>query len=400
MAAADEVHDAVKASRTASRAKKAAENAAMRAHQMSETASFATAEEAQQAQSYSSSLRGQAIHAAVVEYEALTAKRQAAMSLARDVKCWNVHRKKQLIRSCCEFIKQNRNVARESKRAWEGLRNGLLESSSISMIVNSSVHSLDDKTSRTPATQPLSQQNHAFSFKEDDEVATASSTNDESGTNTFFHSNMETEYVLQVQPSYMDIQKVTEREGTEQTQTPDSCDLTSCEALSSNSPDVESSFHDTFEESIENDMYDFQSQQHDDGMSNQSCNVEDQVEGSGSDDFPDDGMLKSASTRINLSTPESGFGSNNGRYIKKVGESNHESTSQGISIIDAGNEEVDGNDLYNTLATSVEDGMTNSMQSLVDGLMNWGGQWDQEEDSPLPDGMAASIVERGILDFQ
>jgi hypothetical protein len=32
------------------------------------------------------------------------------------------------------------------------------------------------------------------------------------------------------------------------------------------------------------------------------------------------------------------------------------------------------------------------MQSLVDGLMNWGGQYDDEEDLALPTGMAASIA--------
>ena len=38
--------------------------------------------------------------------------------------------------------------------------------------------------------------------------------------------------------------------------------------------------------------------------------------------------------------------------------------------------------------------LTASMQSLVDGLMNWGGQID-EEDFTLPTGMAASIVLEG-----
>lgn len=43
--------------------------------------------------------------------------------------------------------------------------------------------------------------------------------------------------------------------------------------------------------------------------------------------------------------------------------------------------------------------LTSSMQSLVNGLMNWGGQYDSEEDFALPTGMAASIAleESGVL---
>ena len=36
--------------------------------------------------------------------------------------------------------------------------------------------------------------------------------------------------------------------------------------------------------------------------------------------------------------------------------------------------------------------LTSSMQSLVNGLMNWGGQYDDDEDFALPTGMAASIA--------
>ena len=42
--------------------------------------------------------------------------------------------------------------------------------------------------------------------------------------------------------------------------------------------------------------------------------------------------------------------------------------------------------------TEGEDPLSASMQSLVDGLMSWGGQFAAEEDITLPSGMAASIV--------
>ena len=39
-----------------------------------------------------------------------------------------------------------------------------------------------------------------------------------------------------------------------------------------------------------------------------------------------------------------------------------------------------------------EDPVSASMQSLVEGLMNWGGQYSPEDDFTLPAGMAASII--------
>lgn len=43
-------------------------------------------------------------------------------------------------------------------------------------------------------------------------------------------------------------------------------------------------------------------------------------------------------------------------------------------------------------ASQTEEKLSASMQSLVDGLMNWGGGFDDNEDMALPVGMAASIV--------
>ena len=44
--------------------------------------------------------------------------------------------------------------------------------------------------------------------------------------------------------------------------------------------------------------------------------------------------------------------------------------------------------------------MTNSMQDLVDGLMNWGDQYDSQEDMSLPNGMAVSMIleESGVFE--
>jgi hypothetical protein len=45
--------------------------------------------------------------------------------------------------------------------------------------------------------------------------------------------------------------------------------------------------------------------------------------------------------------------------------------------------------------TEADNVLSASMQSLVDGLMSWGGQYDSEDDLNLPVGMATSIVLEG-----
>ena len=54
---------------------------------------------------------------------------------------------------------------------------------------------------------------------------------------------------------------------------------------------------------------------------------------------------------------------------------------------------------FSTAEPGEAEALTSSMQSLVNGLMNWGGQYDDEEDFALPTGMAASIAleESGVF---
>lgn len=61
----------------------------------------------------------------------------------------------------------------------------------------------------------------------------------------------------------------------------------------------------------------------------------------------------------------------------------------------------DGSDKYSSSVTTEDnDVMTASMQSLVDGLMTWGGRFDAQDDLSLPSGMAVTIAleESGILE--
>jgi len=128
--AAEEVRDAVKVSRRASQAKLAADAAAQKVQNEWSTAKSLTDDETRAAQARVSSSRSQAIHAAVVEHEALTAKRRATMALAHDTKCWNVHRKREILRTCLKTGKAQRDAARQCVAAWVQLRDGVLDMSS------------------------------------------------------------------------------------------------------------------------------------------------------------------------------------------------------------------------------------------------------------------------------
>lgn len=125
--AAEEVRSAVQASRTAAGAKIAADSAlATATKHASDLSKSSTPEETRTARARHSIAQSHAIHAAVIEHEAHSAKRRAAMALAHDVKCWNVHRKRELLRTCREVVERQRDACRRSADAWEHMLNGLL----------------------------------------------------------------------------------------------------------------------------------------------------------------------------------------------------------------------------------------------------------------------------------
>ncbi|KAL7487911.1 hypothetical protein ACHAW6_013491 [Cyclotella cf. meneghiniana] len=130
--ATNEVRDAVIASRTASRAKAAAFTAAAKSKKAYESlTSSCTQDEINAAQSEAAASQSHAIHATVVEYESNVAKKRAAVSLAQDVKCWNTYRKRELLRSCLEYARSQRDACRNAADAWESLRDGLVDSSTL-----------------------------------------------------------------------------------------------------------------------------------------------------------------------------------------------------------------------------------------------------------------------------
>ena len=84
----------------------------MAAQTACDSGNFANIEEARAAQTRASIAQSHAIHAAVVDHEAKSVKRRAAVALAHDVKCWNVHRKRELLRSTLAYAKSQHEATR------------------------------------------------------------------------------------------------------------------------------------------------------------------------------------------------------------------------------------------------------------------------------------------------
>lgn len=129
--ASEDVRSTVRAARTAANAKAAADAAAFTAQSACEGERFASIDEARAAQTRSSISQSHAIHAAVVEHEATFAKRRAALGLAHDVKCWNVHRKRELLRSCISHSRSQHVAIRRAVDSWSCLRDGYIGSALI-----------------------------------------------------------------------------------------------------------------------------------------------------------------------------------------------------------------------------------------------------------------------------
>lgn len=92
---------------------------------------FANINEARAAQTRASIAQSHAIHATVVEHEAKTVKRRATLALAHDVKCWNVHRKREVLKIVLAHAKSQHEATRRAVDAWSCLRDGFVGSSII-----------------------------------------------------------------------------------------------------------------------------------------------------------------------------------------------------------------------------------------------------------------------------
>jgi hypothetical protein len=276
VSAAEDVRSTVRAARTAASAKAAADSAAFAAQNACEAASFPTIDEARAAQTRSSIAHSHAIHAAVVEHEANTAKRRAALALAHDVKCWNVHRKRELRRTCLSYARSQHVASRRAVDAWSCLRDGFLGSSTV----------------------PFTETRRARSQPEPSEPE---------ATAIIFHEAAATVQEENVQ-SY---------------------------------PTIKAVEHDLLATLIFGEC---------DGVSKSDATV---CEGEG---VP---IVEAAPVSVSV---DHNFGFPDD-FMKDASQGQED-----------------------------EDPLSASMQSLVDGLMSWGGQYSAEDDLALPTGMAASIV--------
>lgn len=310
--AAEDVRSAVRVSRTAANAKAAASSAAFAAQNACDTGDFATIDEARAAQTRASIAQSHAIHAAVVDHEAKTVKRRATLALAHDVKCWNVHRKRETLRACLDNARSQHEATRRAVDAWSCLRDGFIGATLIP----------PTQERRNPV--PVTNTEYAFSsrrsvFTEPDEV-----------TATIYE-----ELTMGGSP---------DRETT--------IVAVQHQALASVVEDAEAT-HDAPCKSI--------------------------------DSFDDDADLILPFATAAPIPEEDDFFSRSQQDEPKGHGQQHSSSS----FHDAKPE-----------ASSSEDSLSASMQSLVDGLMNWGGGFDAEEEHfALPAGMAASIAleESGVL---
>ena len=284
--AAEDVRTAVRASRTASGAKAAAESAALAAQNSFETGNFTTEEEVSAAKTRASISHSHSIHAAVIEHEAFTAKRKAAMALTYDVKCWNVHRKREILKTCLAAVATYRESSQKAVCTWSTLLDGLHLPTSI-------------------CDQEVKQKMDSSILLNDPEVS-------------------------------IDADIVTESS-----------------MLSLQSPKIYPEDH-------------------------KALNV---------DKFKmlsplNQGVVKDPSSKC--TSP-----SLRGADIPLSEPSGHPSRNSDKSFNSPAVETTDGE----------ADTMTASMQSLVDGLMSWGGRYDPQDDMSLPSGMAVSIAleESGVL---
>jgi hypothetical protein len=124
--AAEDVRATVRVSRTASSARAAASAAAFSAQTVCERSDFVNLDEARAAQTRASIAQSHAIHAAVVEHEAKVLKRRATLALANDVKTWNIHRKREMLRSCVAYARSQHEATRRNVDAWSTLRDGFI----------------------------------------------------------------------------------------------------------------------------------------------------------------------------------------------------------------------------------------------------------------------------------
>ena len=317
VAASEDVRSAVRVCRTAANAKAAASSAAYTAQQACETGTFASIDEARAAQTRASIAQSHAIHAAVVEHEAKTVKRRATLALAHDVKCWNVHRKREMLLSCISYARSQHEATRRAVDAWSSLRDGFIGAPLVPSTSHGGSSVALSGVESTPVTvEPSVQASRVMD--EDFEEATATIYRD-----VAIAATGGTASIVAVAHQALDVASIDEAV----------------------QPEKERAFENSADTPFHSDMA---------------------LPFATAAPIPEEGGEDVASM---------GPG---GRVKEGCRRGDRGRISRSTSDIDRNG---DG-----------DEKLSSSMQSLIDGLMSWGGQEAEEDHFALPEGMAASIA--------
>ena len=303
----------------------------MFAQKACDTSKFRSIEEARGAQTRASIAQSHAIHAAVVEHEAKTVKRRATLALAHDVKCWNAHRKREIIRTALAYAKSQHEATRRAVDAWSCLRDGYVGSTIVP-----STHAR-----RAPPSRPT------MGFLDHDDVKASIFANGDDIDND--------------SPSIVPVEhELLKQEST----------LTTTGTVDDDGPETILPFV-------------------------VACTIPEEDSDAGSSRMLNAfGLDSSQLSRSSIPTaqPVDVEAMPENQTSPNQASGGNSSSAKSVNQFAGGSIASFGD-------PSENEALTSSMQSLVNGLMNWGGQYDSEEDFALPTGMAASIAmqESGVF---
>lgn len=380
VAAAEDVRAAVRASRTAANARATASSAALSAQQACEKVEFATMDDARAAQTRSSIAQSHAIHAAVVEHEAKTVKRRATLALAHDVKTWNIHRKREMLRSCISYAKSQHEASRRAVDSWSSLCDGFIGTTIAPTTVDRRqviAHTPPPSERRIPQIEP--DEVTATIFDNFDDVSQptilALDNNGLSANNTDFFSMDYARSIESRQPETFlpfaeaspipeEVEEVESHTVQNRFEAENLCDPTM------------QPFTDT---EIDHDLPDI-AQYICQGNDNEVDNIPENVSRGSK-------IVDNAASGTDLAIDGKDSPLHTADLIQNVYE-------------DVVGDLIDfskGSNRYETsISNSNEEVLSESMQSLVVGLMNWGGGFEAEEEHfALPAGMATAIALEG-----
>jgi hypothetical protein len=329
----------------------------------------------------------------VVEHEAKTVKRRATLALAHDVKTWNIHRKREMLRSCISYAKSQHEACRRAVDSWSSLADGFIGSSSTPTTV--------DRRHVAPVTLNIQSEPKRPPRVDPDEVSATifDSVHNLSG-GTFPHIVAVDHNVLSsVSTSTLDLARTVEGQSPE-TFLP-SCDV----APIPEEEDEEAAFF-VFPEL----MGDAEPHEQNNSTRNFEINNTEapQKQGLAGDTFIHDFFDFNPTDNTPIQhdptdcfSPMLGF-DDNFTYNQDAEPSLNaichprpeDPPSQDDDVVGDLRHFKRGHVKHD--ASVSEEVLSESMQSLVEGLMSWGGGFDVEEEHfALPPGMAASIVLEG-----